>query len=310
MADIENMKKKPRHFLSLMDLSPQELRHILARAIELKQAHKAGQSCHSLHGKVLAMLFEKSSTRTRVSAQIAMHQLGGYAVFLAADDSQIKRGETMADSARVLGRMADALLVRTYAHERLLQFSQHSGITVINGLTDQYHPCQLLADMMTWQERRGDIRGHTVAWVGDGNNMCNSYINAAVQFGFQLKLACPPAYAPASDKINAHPQQIRLFTDPKEAVYGAHLVVTDTWINMGQEAEREERRQQFSPYQVNRELMAQAADDALFMHCLPAHRGDEVSAEVLDCEQSVVWDEAENRLHSQKALLEFLLLDA
>lgn len=292
-----------------MDLSPQELRYILARAIEIKQAYKAGQVCHSLSGKVLAMLFEKSSTRTRVSAEIAMHQLGGYAVFLAANDSQIKRGETIEDSARVLGRMADALLVRTYAHERLLTFSRHSGITVINGLTDQHHPCQLLADMMTWQEKRGDIRGHTVAWVGDGNNMCNSYIDAALQFGFQLKLACPSSYAPASDKIEAHPGQIRLLTDPQEAVHAAHLVVTDTWINMGQEEESEQRRKQFAGYQVNSQLMSCAADNALFMHCLPARRGDEVSAEVLDCEQSVVWDEAENRLHSQKALLEFLLLD-
>ena len=292
-----------------MDLSPQKLKHIVARAIELKQAHRAAQPCHSLNGKVLAMLFEKSSTRTRVSAEIAMHQLGGYAVFLAVDDSQIKRGESIEDSGRVLGRMADALLMRTFAHERLISFSQHAETTVINGLTDQYHPCQLLADMMTWQERRGDIYNHKVAWIGDGNNMCNSYINAALQFGFELSVACPPQHAPTHEQLNNHPQQLRLFSDPREAAQGADLVVTDTWVNMGQEEEREERRRQFSGYQVDSELMALAADNALFMHCLPAHRGDEVSAEVLDGPQSVVWDEAENRLHTQKALFEFLLGD-
>lgn len=304
------MKKQPRHFLSLMDLSPQELRYILARSLELKHAQQAGQTSRSLAGKILVMLFEKSSTRTRVSAEIAMHQLGGHAVFLSADNSQIKRGETIEDSARVLGCMADALLVRTFAQERLTAFSRYAGTPVINGLTNQYHPCQLLADMMTWQEKRGDIYGRKVAWIGDGNNMCNSYINAALQFGFKLSAACPPAYAPAMDKFKKHPEQLRLFTDPQEAVQGADLVVTDTWTNMGQEDEKEKRREQFAGYQVNESLMACAASHALFMHCLPAHRGDEVSAEVLDGPQSVVWEEAENRLHSQKALFEFLLLDA
>ena len=303
------MTKKLRHFLTLMDLSRDELERLLTRAIELKQAHRRGQQYNRLAGKVMTMLFEKSSTRTRVSAEIAMQHMGGHAVFLSVAESQIKRGERTEDSARVLGRMSDILMMRTFSHQRLLAFSNHAGVPVINGLSDHYHPCQLLSDMMTWREKRGGIAGCRVAWIGDGNNMCHSYINAALQFNFHLAMACPPAYAPSSELIQQHAKQLQLLDDPYEAVRGAHLVVTDTWTNMGQEEEKEERRKQFAAYQVNGKLMACANNDALFMHCLPAHRGDEVSDEVLDGRQSVVWDEAENRLHSLKALLEFLLLE-
>ena len=296
-----------RHFLSMMDFSPGELRRLLSRAIELKAMLRAGQLHEPLKNKVLAMVFEKSSTRTRVSFEAGMAQLGGHALFLSPRDTQLGRGEPIEDTGRVLSSMVDAIMVRTFEHEKITRLAAHSRVPVINGLTDWVHPCQLLADMQTWLEHRGDMRGRTVAWVGDGNNMCNSYINAATQMDFKLNIACPEGYDPDAELIQAANDRVRIVRDPREACRDADLIVTDVWASMGQEEEQKIRAQAFVGYQVNGSLMALAKKDALFMHCLPAHRGEEVSAEVIDGPQSVVWDEAENRLHAQKALLEFLL---
>ncbi len=300
---------RTRHFLTLLDLSPEELRGIIQRASELKRLRRAGEPHATLRGKVLAMIFEKSSTRTRVSFEAGMSQLGGSAMFLSPRDTQLGRGEPIEDTARVLSRMVDCVMIRTFAHDNVERFAEHSQVPVINGLTDLYHPCQLLADMQTFFEHRGDIRGRTVAWVGDGNNMCHSYINAARQFDFQLHIACPEGYEPDADILAAAGGRAQIVRDPTAAAEGVDLVVTDTWVSMGQEEEKQRRQAAFAPYKVTRELMALAAPDALFMHCLPAYRGMEVEAEVLDAPDSVVWDEAENRLHAQKALLEFLLAD-
>lgn len=296
-----------RHFLSLMDLTPVELRHLLKRAGELKAMLRAGQIHEPLKNKVLAMLFEKSSTRTRVSFEAGMAQLGGHAMFLSPRDTQLGRGEPIEDTARVLSSMVDVIMVRTFEHEKITRLAAHSRVPVINGLTDWVHPCQLLADMQTWLEHRGDMRGRTAAWVGDGNNMCNSYINAARQLDFRLNIACPEGYDPDSELLKLAGDRVRIMRDPREACRDADLVVTDVWASMGQEEEQKIRMLAFADYQVNSALMALAKPDALFMHCLPAHRGEEVSADVIDGAQSVVWDEAENRLHAQKALLEFLL---
>ncbi len=296
-----------RHFLTLLDLSSDELKQLMERAIELKQWLREGRLHEPLKHKVLAMVFEKSSTRTRVSFETGMVQLGGHAMFLSPRDTQIGRGEPIEDSARVLSRMTDAVMIRTFEHGLIERFAEYSASPVINALTDQYHPCQLLADMQTWFEKRGDIRGATVAFIGDGNNMCHSYINAACQFGFQLRVAAPTNYQPDADIVAAAGDSVSLIQDPLQAASGADLVVTDVWASMGQEEEQSEREKIFAGYQVNAELMAQADKDALFMHCLPAHRGEEVTADVIDGAQSVVWDEAENRLHAQKALLEFLI---
>jgi ornithine carbamoyltransferase len=296
-----------RHFLTLLDFSSDELQQLIQRAIKLKERQKQGRLYEPLKNKVLAMVFEKSSTRTRVSFESGMAQLGGHAMFLSPRDTQFGRGEPLEDSARVLSRMVDAIMVRTFEHEKIERFAEYSVCSVINALTDRYHPCQLLADMQTWFEQRGDIRGATVAFIGDGNNMCHSYINAARQFDFRLHIAAPGGYQPNADIVVAAGERIRLFEHPLEAAAGADLVVTDVWASMGQEEEQREREKVFAAFQVNDELMRQANADALFMHCLPAHRGEEVTAGVIDGERSVVWDEAENRLHAQKALLEFLL---
>jgi ornithine carbamoyltransferase len=296
-----------RHFLTLADLSAAELDGVLRHGIAEKTRRGIDPRPKPLAGRVLAMVFEKSSTRTRVSFETAMAQLGGTAIFLSAQDTQLGRGEPVEDMARVLSRMVDGIMVRTHGHERLLGFASHAGVPVINGLTDRHHPCQLLADMQTYAEHRGPIAGRRVAWLGDGNNVCASYIEAARLYGFTLHLACPPGYFPAPQLIDSGGAAVRRFDRPEDAVRGAHLVVTDVWASMGQEAETEARRAVFFPYQVNEDLMSLADPQALFMHCLPAHRGEEVSAGVLDGPQSVVWDEAENRLHAQKALLEFLL---
>lgn len=296
-----------RHFLTLMDLSPAELHGLIKRAIELKQMQRAGQTYEPLKNKVLAMVFEKSSTRTRVSFEVAMSQFGGSAIFLSPRDTQLGRGEPVEDTARVLSRMVDVVMIRTYEHEKAERFAAHSAVPVINALTDRHHPCQLLADIQTFFEHRGDIRGKTVAWIGDGNNMCHSYIDAARQFDFSLRIATPTEHQPDRDTLAQAGKHARLMANPAEAARGAHLVVTDVWASMGQEDEQGNRREVFQPFQVNSELMATASTDAVFMHCLPAHRGEEVTAEVIDGGQSVVWDEAENRLHSQKALLELLL---
>lgn len=295
-----------RHFLTLKDLSPAELIQLIKRASDLKAMHKAGEIYQPLKNKVLAMIFEKSSTRTRVSFESAMVQFGGGSIFLSPDDTQLGRGEPIEDSARVISSMVDAVMIRTFEHSKVETFARYSSVPVINALTDDYHPCQLLADMQTYQEHRGDIRGKTVVWIGDGNNMCHSYINAAQQFGFKLNIATPEGYEPKAAVIHAADAQINLFNDPLEAAEQANLVVTDVWASMGQEEEQRKRELAFAAFQVDKKVMQQAAKDALFMHCLPAHRGEEVSAEVIDGQQSVVWDEAENRLHAQKALLEFL----
>jgi ornithine carbamoyltransferase len=296
-----------KNFLTLLDLSPDTLRGLITRGIELKAIHKAGSLHESLKNKVLAMVFEKSSTRTRMSFEAGMAQLGGTAIFLSPRDTQLGRGEPIEDSARVLSRMADIIMIRTFEHEKIECFAARSKVPVINALTDLYHPCQLLADMQTWFEHRGEMQGKTVAWIGDGNNMCHSYINAARQYGFTLKIACPEGYDPDSSILQAAGESAVLIRDPLDAADNADLVVTDVWASMGQEEEQALREQAFARYQVDKHIMQAAADDALFMHCLPAHRGEEVAADIIDGQQSVVWDEAENRLHAQKALLEYLL---
>ncbi len=296
-----------RHFLTLQDLSSDEFRQLIDRAIELKAIQKEGRIFEPLKNKVLGMIFEKSSTRTRVSFEAGMIQFGGHAIFLSPDHSQVGRGEEIADTARVLSGMVDGIMVRTFEHDIVEEFARYATIPVINGLTDTYHPCQLLADMQTWQEHRGSIAGRTVAYIGDGNNMCHSYINAAILLDFHLRIASPKGYMPDQEIVARGGERIKLYSSAAEAVTGADLVVTDVWASMGQEEEAEERAKTFAPYQVNAGLMALAKPDALFMHCLPAHRGEEVTSDVIDSEQSVVWDEAENRLHAQKALLEFLM---
>lgn len=295
------------HFLTLKDLSPAELKQLIQRAAELKLMQHRGELYQPLKGKVLAMIFEKSSTRTRVSFESAMVQFGGGSIFLSPDDTQLGRGEPLEDSARVISSMVDAVMIRTFEHSKIETFAKHSSVPVINALTDDFHPCQLLADMQTYQEHRGDITGKKVVWIGDGNNMCHSYINAAQQFGFDLHIATPEGYEPDQQIVDSVQAEITLFNNPKAAAEGADLIVTDVWASMGQEEEQRKREQAFAAFQVNQSVMSVAADDALFMHCLPAHRGEEVTAEVIDGGQSVVWDEAENRLHAQKALLEFLI---
>ncbi len=298
---------KVQHFLTLLDFSSDELREMLSHAIDLKHFVKQGKQYSPLQNKTLAMVFDKSSTRTRVSFETGMIQLGGQALFLSPRDTQLGRGEPIEDSARVLSRMVDVVMIRTFKHEDVKTFADHSSVPVINGLTDLYHPCQLLADMQTWLEHRGDIKGATVAWVGDGNNMCHSYINAARQFEFNLKIACPSNYRPHKDIVSQANSNVIITHEPSAAVQDADLVVTDVWASMGQEQEQQDRLKAFKNFQVNEALMKLANKDALFMHCLPAHRGEEVTAGVIDSSQSVVWDEAENRLHAQKALLETLM---
>ncbi|AFJ03782.1 Ornithine carbamoyltransferase [Methylophaga frappieri] len=295
-----------KHFLTLRDLTPSELTRLVERATELKKMQQQGEVYEPLKNKVLAMIFEKSSTRTRVSFESAMIQFGGGSIFLSPHDTQLGRGEPVEDSARVISSMVDVVMIRTFEHRKVETFAKYSSVPVINALTDEFHPCQLLADMQTYFEQRGDIRGKTVAWVGDGNNMCHSYINAAQQFGFKLNIAAPAGYEPQQSVIDAADAELFICHDPKAAVSNADLVVTDVWASMGQEEEQRKREAAFADFQVNSALMALADNDALFMHCLPAHRGEEVSAEVIDGPQSVVWQEAENRLHAQKALLELL----
>jgi len=296
-----------RHFLTLLDLDPAELDGLIKRAIELKQMHYAGEPFRPYTGKVLGMIFEKSSTRTRVSFEVGMAQLGGHAMFLSPQDTQLGRGEPVEDSARVISSMVDIVMIRTFGHDIVQRFASHSTVPVINALTDSYHPCQLLADMQTFVEQRGSIAGQSVAWVGDGNNMCHSYINAARQFDFELRIACPQGFEPDAALLAANSDRVSITRDPKLAVENCALVVTDVFASMGQEAEQEQRLLQFDGYQVNAELMSHAASDALYMHCLPAHRGEEISAGLMDNADTVIWQEAENRLHVQKALMEFLL---
>jgi ornithine carbamoyltransferase len=296
-----------RHFLSLKDCTPDELVSLIRRGIELKDLRNRGVLFEPLKNRVLGMIFEKASTRTRVSFEAGMIQLGGQAIFLSPRDTQLGRGEPIGDAAIVMSRMLDAVMIRTFAHSNLTEFAAHSRVPVINGLSDDLHPCQLLADMQTFLEHRGSIAGKTVAWIGDGNNMCNSYMEAAQQFDFQLRVACPESYEPNAGFLAQAGDRVQIVRDPREAVAGAHLVSTDVWASMGQEEEIAERLKLFKPYQVNRELLDTAAEDVLFLHCLPAHRGEEISEDLLDDPRSAAWDQAENRLHVQKALLEFLV---
>jgi ornithine carbamoyltransferase len=291
------------HFLSLTDFHSQQLNQLIKYAILLKTHTKAGKRYTPLGGKTLAMIFEKSSTRTRVSFETGMFQLGGHAIFLSNQDCQLGRGESFIDTAKTLSGMVDIISVRTFDHQQLAQFAGAASVPVINSLTDYLHPCQLLADMQTFFECRGDIAGSSVAWIGDGNNMCHSYINAARLFGFQLNIACPSGYLPDSSLLAANSMNVSLCDSPQQAVENADLVVTDTWASMGQESENAQRQSAFAPYQVTPELLDSAKDDVLFMHCLPAHDGEEISKGLLDDARSVVWQEASNRLHAQKALL-------
>lgn len=299
-----------RHFLTLTDLTSSELKQIIERAITLKNEHKHGHIYEPLKNRVLALIFEKSSTRTRVSFESGMAQFGGSSLFLSPRDTQLGRGEPIEDSAKVLSRMVDAITIRTFEHSKLELFAQHSSVPVINALTDDFHPCQLLADMQTYHEHRGSISGKKVTWIGDGNNMCNSFINAAKLLNFELVISAPVGYDPSSELLKANSKHAHIVRNPIAAAKNSDLIVTDVWASMGQEEEQRIRENKFSDYQVNPELMSHANKDALFMHCLPAHRGEEISHDMLDHESSVVWDEAENRLHSQKALLEFLLCNA
>jgi len=299
--------KPVRHFLTLTDFTPVELHAVIGRAMTLKAMHKRGEVIESLKHRTLAMIFEKSSTRTRVSFEAGMTQLGGHSMFLSPNDTQLGRGEPIEDSAKVISRMVDVVMIRTFEQEKVETFAAHSRVPVINALTDKFHPCQLLADMMTWMEQRGLPNGKTVAWIGDGNNMCHSWMEAAQLFGFHLNVACPEGYDPDADIVKATAGSVTYFRDPTAAVKGAEVVVTDTWASMGQEAEKKAREKAFAGYQVDSAMMQLATPGAIFMHCLPAYRGLEVSAEVMDGAQSVVWDEAENRLHAQKALLEVLV---
>jgi len=295
----------PRHFTSLLDVSSEELRALIHRAIELK--HHRDVDYQPLKGRVMAMIFEKSSTRTRISFETGMAHFGGSALFLSPRDTQLGRGEPLRDSAKVISSMVDCIMLRTDKHETVTTFAEHSSVPIINGLTDQQHPCQLLADMQTFFELRGEIQGKTVAWIGDGNNMCHSYIHAATMLDFILHIACPKEYEPSPEIVATAGERVKFFTQTVAAAQHADLVVTDVWASMGQEEEQRLRVFAFQDYQVDSQVMSAAHPDAIFMHCLPAHRGEEVSSEVIDGEQSVVFQEAENRLHAQKALLEFLL---
>lgn len=296
-----------RHFLTLRDLTQFELKQILARATELKSLQHKGEVYQPFVGKVMGMIFEKSSTRTRISFEAGMCQFGGDAIFLSPRDTQLGRGEPIEDSARVISRMLDIVMIRTFGHDIVEKFAAYSKVPVINGLTDDHHPCQLLADMQTYIEHRGSIEGKTVAWIGDGNNMCNSYMEAAHMLGFQLKIASPQGYTPNARFLSEFAHCVELVDTPEDAAANADLLVTDVWASMGQEEEQKLREKAFVNYQVNENLMALAHPDCLFMHCLPAHRGEEISENMLDHPNAVVWDEAENRLHAQKALVEFLL---
>ena len=296
---------KVRHYLQFRDFSRQEYEYLFARTRWIKQRFKRYQRYWPLADRTLAMIFEKPSTRTRLSFEAGMHQLGGAAIYLYTRDSQLGRGEPVEDAAQVISRMCDLVMIRTFEQEIIERFAGHSRVPVINGLTNEYHPCQILADLYTFIEERGSIAGKMVAWIGDSNNVCNSWLQAAEVFDFKLNVSTPPGYEVEAERSRTNCES---FVDPMRAVRGAHLVTTDVWTSMGFEAENETRKKDFEDWQVDSEMMKAARKDALFMHCLPAHRGEEVAAEVIDGKLSVVWEEAENRLHTQKALMEFLLL--
>ena len=298
-----------RHYLQFKDFSAEEYGHMFARASWIKERFKRYEPHLPLHDRTLAMIFEKHSTRTRVSFEAGMLQMGGSVINLTSSETQISRGEPIEDVARVITRMVDLVMIRTYEQEIIDRFAGHSRVPVINGLTNEYHPCQILADIMTFIEHRGPIRGKTVAWIGDSNNVCNTWLQAAEVLGFNVHVSTPPGYEVEPERAGLYgTDHYEEFKDPMDAVHGADLVTTDVWTSMGFEAENEERKRVFEDWCVDADMMRAANKDALFMHCLPAHRGEEVTAEVIDGPQSVVWDEAENRLHAQKALMEFLLL--
>jgi ornithine carbamoyltransferase len=299
-----------RHFLQLKDLSSDELGYLFERTKEIKASFKSYQQYWPLQDRTLVMIFEKQSTRTRLSFEAGMHQLGGSAIYLNTRDSQLGRGEPVEDAAQVISRMCDLVMIRTFEQSMIERFAANSRVPVINGLTNEYHPCQILADVYTYVEKRGPIKGKTVAWIGDSNNVCNTWLQAAVLFDFNLHVSTPPGFEVEPERAGIYDtSHYESFADPMDAARAADLVTTDVWTSMGFEAENAERQLAFENWQVDAAMMAEAASDALFMHCLPAHRGEEVAAEVIDGPQSVVWDEAENRLHAQKALMEFLLLD-
>jgi ornithine carbamoyltransferase len=298
-----------KHFLQLKDFSREELEHVFARTRWIKDKFKRYEPHHPLFDRTLVMIFEKQSTRTRLSFEAGMHQLGGSAIFLSTRDSQLGRGEPVEDAAQVISRMCDIVMIRTFEQDIIERFARHSRVPVINGLTNEYHPCQILADIYTFIEQRGSIRGKTVAWVGDSNNVCNTWLQAAEVFDFNVHVSTPPGYEVEPERAGLYgTDHYEEFADPMDAVKGADLVTTDVWTSMGFEAENEERKRDFEDWQVDADMMRAAGPQSLFMHCLPAHRGEEVAAEVIDGAQSVVWDEAENRLHTQKALMEYLLL--
>ena len=299
----------PNNFINFDQFSQNDLQGIIDRAILLKKEHQSGLINETLKNKTLAMIFDKSSTRTRVSFEAGMTQLGGQSLFLSEKDIQLGRGEPITDSAIVISSMVDAIMLRMSSHEDIVEFSKHSSKPVINALSDESHPCQILADLMTYQEHRGSIKGKKIAWIGDGCNVCQTYMQAAAIFDFDLSIATPPGYGPSVDFIEKYKTNISYFENPNDACRGADLIVTDVWTSMGQELEIKQRETAFKGFQVDQKLMGQAKDDAIFMHCLPAYRGKEVSAEVIDGEQSVVWSEAENRLHVQKSLLLYLIKD-
>jgi ornithine carbamoyltransferase len=298
-----------KHYLQFSDLSAGEYAWLFERAAIIKKKFKAYEKYHPLADRTLAMIFEKASTRTRVSFEAGMYQLGGSVVHLTTGDSQLGRAEPIEDTARVISRMVDLVMIRTFGQDKIERFAEHSRVPVINGLTNEFHPCQILADIFTYIEHRGSIQGRTVAWVGDGNNMANTWLQAADLLGFKVHLSTPTGYEVDQAVAGIRSSQsYKVFKDPMEACKGADLVTTDVWTSMGYEAENEARRKAFADWRVDTEMMRVAKPDALFMHCLPAHRGEEVEAEVIDGPQSVVWDEAENRMHAQKALMEYLLL--
>jgi ornithine carbamoyltransferase len=296
-----------KHFLQFKDFSADEFAHLFDRTRAIKERFKRYELYQPLRDRTLAMVFEKASTRTRVSFEAGMNQLGGIAINLNRSDTQLSRGEPIEDVARVISRMVDVVMIRTFEQSIIERFAAHSRVPVINGLTNEYHPCQILADIYTYVEHRGSIAGRTVAWVGDGNNVCNTWIQAAAILGFTVHVAAPEGYEVDDAMTASYRTHVRAFADPVEACRGADLVTTDVWTSMGFEAENDARKRAFADWMVDADMMRQAKPDALFMHCLPAHRGEEVAAEVIDGPQSVVWDEAENRLHAQKALLEYLV---
>jgi len=296
-----------KHFIDFDNLSFEVLQNIIDCAIALKKQHNESAINNSLKNKTLAMIFDKSSTRTRVSFEAGMAQLGGHALFLSNNDIQLGRGEPITDSAIVISSMVDAVILRISSHEDIIEFSKHSNKPVINALSDLSHPCQILADLMTYQEQKGSINGKKVAWIGDGNNVCQTYMQAAEIFGFELNIACPNGYEPNQSFVESYQNNINYCSNPMDACKDVDLVVTDVWTSMGKESEQKQRESAFKGYQVDQNMMSVSNSDALFMHCLPAHRGEEVSKDVIDGKQSVVWHEAENRLHAQKALLLHLI---